>query len=288
MASRSSNRARMRRIVSLMVSGSAWLAIGSRLDAAPYYTAIPLGNDPSFHTDSNQIMKGVTDTQTGLTYPFATTTTPITSADLQNLPGGTVLQGATYRQEIPYTMSPTAINGSGTVIGSIPAASGYSDPWVSQTLGYAVRQADGRYSPFVALLPADPQVGTAGALYLSQSNQILIFDNPNLTSSLFDVKTGTTTPISQLIPPALLQQLTTSASNVSLGYEADGIDDRGDILVRIYGPGSTQGEEFLLTPPGLTQPVPSPEPSTLLFFGLVAGALGVRSMLHRAGRYPGE
>lgn len=65
----------------LLVSSICLVAVG-RLDAAPYYTATYVG-------PVNEVMQqsgNVTNSQTGVSYPFLTTTTPITAADLQNLP----------------------------------------------------------------------------------------------------------------------------------------------------------------------------------------------------------
>jgi hypothetical protein len=95
----------------------------------------------------------VVNTQTGASYAFVTTTTPITAADLQNLPSGTVIQGAEYPEQMPYTMNVLAINSSGTAIGSIPNEGDLTNPWNNPTLGYAVRSSDGQYSPFVPLIP---------------------------------------------------------------------------------------------------------------------------------------
>ena len=120
-------------------------------------------------------------------------------------------------------------------------------------------------------------------LYLSQSNQILIWDNSHVSTSLFNVNTGTTTPISQLFPPALLQQLTGSPTGVTSPFEGGGIDDRGDILVTVSEiPGSRQDETFLLTPPGLAPATSTPEPSSLLIFGMIAGGMGLRAVVTRS------
>jgi len=83
------------------------------------------------------------------------------------------------------------------------------------------------------------------------------------------LNTGTSTSISEIIPPELLQKLT------ALSY--DGIDDRGDILIDNW---DSKGDEYyVLTPPGLDPPA-VPEPSTLLIFA-AAGALAVRASRRR-------
>jgi PEP-CTERM motif len=85
-----------------------------------------------------------------------------------------------------------------------------------------------------------------------------------------DLKTGITTPLSQLIPSALQQ-----AS--SYGIYPDAIDDRGDILV--HETSGKQGDGvYILTPPDLAPPLPTPEPSTFLIFGLIAGAVALRTV----------
>ena len=243
-----------------------------RVEAAPYYTATAIGNLNDFRQDS----QGLTNTQTGVSYGFATTTTPITDADLQNLPSGTVLQGVTYLQQMDYTMRVTAINGSGTAIGSIPTNGG-SNPWNNPILGYAVRSPDGQYSPFVPLITPNGSDQQGDILHLSQANQILVDSyvvGTGEQASLVDIKSGVTTPLGQLIPPALLQQFPS-------GFHPDAIDDRGDILVdTVFGPQGAQA--YILTPAGLAAPTATPEPSSLLICGLIAGAAGLRSVIHRS------
>jgi hypothetical protein len=88
---------------------------------------------------------------------------------------------------------------------------------------------------------------------------------------LLDVNTGVTTLTTQLVPPDLLKELE--------GLHGDGIDDRGDLLVDGLRTNSAswEYESFILTPPGLAAPVPAPEPSTVVVFGFLATALGLRT-----------
>ena len=56
-----------------------------------------------------------------------------------------------------------------------------------------------------------------------------------LQTSLYNVATGTTTPISHLIPPALLQEWNNASFTGFAGIVGMGIDDRGDILAQVSG-----------------------------------------------------
>lgn len=104
------------------------------------------------------------------------------------------------------------------------------------------------------------------------------------------MNTGITSTLYQLFPPALLQQLSGSFGGQPILLQSYDIDDRGDLLVTA-GPGngpSQEAETFLLTPPGLAPPTPTPEPSSLLIFGLIAGALGLRTAVRRSRGCTGE
>jgi len=261
---------RTKSMARLILVASIYLMSVARADASGLYTVTYVGNSNVVQQDSAKVYNN----QSGVSYAFATTTTPFTQADSHNLPETTVHQGASNPQPITYPMNVTSFNSSGTVIGSLPSGQARSDPWESVTLGYSVRSPDGQYSPFVTLVPPDPQVSqpSPGQLFLSQSNQILI--NAPQSMRLLDLKSGVTTPIDQLIPPDLLKGLTN-------GYRVQGIDDRGDIVA--IAPtsefsGRFEFSEFLLTPPGLAAPISTPEPSTLLIFGLIAGTLGARAV----------
>jgi hypothetical protein len=80
-------RAGLGMVARLLLVGSVWIATVAPSDAAPYYTVTPLGDDPFFSRDSGLVTQSVTNTQTGVSYPFVTTTTPITAADLRASPG---------------------------------------------------------------------------------------------------------------------------------------------------------------------------------------------------------
>lgn len=235
-------------------------------EASPY-TATYIG-DPSDLTVSSTI----DNSKTGLSYAFESTTRSLTDLERQNLPEVTVLQGATYPQPITVPMQATAINDSGTVIGSVPAGGGsLSDPWMRVSMVYTVRSADGHYSPMVELSPADSP--GRGWLALSQANQILIQDSQG--GRLLDLASGITTPLMDLVPQAL--------RDLYYGFHADGIDDRGDILVSGRPKtGDLMGfHSYILTPPGLTPPPAVPEPATVWLFGAVASAFGIRTLAGR-------
>ena len=181
-------------------------------------------------------------------------------------------------------MSVGAINSSGTVIGSIPVNGSGNESNQPYRDNDRLRGEIPRW-PILAVRPSAPpsDSGPNGQLYLSQSNQILIWDNSHVSASLLNVATGTTTPISQLFPPALLQQLTGSPTGATSFFQGKGIDDRGDVLVTVgLLPGFRQTETFILTPPGLAPPTSTPEPSSLLIFGMIAGGMGLRAVVTRS------
>jgi hypothetical protein len=236
---------------------SFWLMSAARSEAAAY-TVTDLGR-------RNDIRRlgGIVNEQTGVKYPFVNTVRALTRDEMQGLPGGTtVLQTGVWSQTVPFTMQAEAINNAGTVLGIAPAASGTSNPWSDYTFVYAVRSPDGKYGPMIDL--------SAKAVWPSQANQMLI-DSPSGTR-LLDVASGVTTPIDQLVTPDFLKQYSR--------IMGENIDDRGDLFVYATAPDG-HWESFLLTPPGLAQPVPTPEPSTILLFGLLAGALGLRTAARR-------
>src|SRR5262249_27216377 len=159
------------------------------------YTATYIGdfNKILFLSDS------LVNRETGLSYAFVNTTRPLTDAERVNLPTETLAVGWTYPVSQQFTMRADAINSSGTVIGGFPQDT--RDPgavWDYRTEGYAIRSADGHYNTgFVMLSPGgDYSHPWTSSLYLSQSNKILIQDPHG--ARLFDVNTGTMTPIVQL------------------------------------------------------------------------------------------
>lgn len=254
-----------------------WVALAGRSGASPYYTVTPIGNLGDIQVGTASLV----NTATGLSYSFVNTAGPLTSAESQNLPATYLpvnyqIQGSETFPLVRFGLSATAINNSGTVIGAFPTWSA-SSPWTTSTQGYTVRSSNGNYSPFVTLVPSSP-VGY-GQLFLSQSNQILVNDING--TRLLDLNTKIMTPVSQLVPQALLQALQANG-----GFHGDAIDDRGDLLVDNGRPA------YILTPPGLAPPDPiptaTPEPSTLAFFGLIAGSLAVRSALGRRRKRRGR
>jgi hypothetical protein len=118
--------------------------------ASSYYTVTDIGNQRDIQMDGQNLV----DTRTGLSYPFVTTTTPLSTIDLSKLPGGTTLQGATYPQPFPYTMNAISTNYTGTVLGDIPSGELRGDPWASVQYGFTVKQPDGTYPEFKALTSA--------------------------------------------------------------------------------------------------------------------------------------
>jgi len=246
----------------LALAGAIWFVAAGRAEASPY-TVTDLGN---FSWAEYPYGPNMAD------FGFVNTTRPLTSEEMANLPTySAYLAEPPPHYDPPYrtvTMQPIAINDSGTVIGRL-ATSVYRDgSAVFTEVGYAVRSPDGHYAPFV---PLNGYEGLPSVeLTLSQANQILMLGEGGV--KLVDVNTGTTTPITQVIPPELL----TPYSNLII----EGFDDRGDILVRTTLNFDLKGNEYyILTPPGLDPPA-VPEPSTLLIFA-AAGALAVRASRRR-------
>ncbi len=249
-----------------LLACSLWLALAARTEASPYYTATYVGN--SYTQSANSI----TDSDTGLSYAFVTTTTPIPSY-VSGAPSATIttsIEGQNGTQQIPMQIQ--SINASGTIIGDL-AAGVWSAPWSAHSSGYAVKLPDGGYSAFVPLDPG-PNPSTDLPMYLSQSNHILFYDPTNPTiASLADVNTGVITPVSQLIPPSLAQQFQT--------FSPLGIDDRGDLLVNAYSGNAAIDGAYILTPSGLTAPAATPEPTSLAVFGLLATIAGAHEAARR-------
>jgi hypothetical protein len=245
----------------LALIGAIGIVWNERAEGVPYYTVTDIGSYESFGAASRSLDD----------FGFISTvrrSAEMTGAELANLPTFAAGVASPYGPMPPQTqtMQPFQINDSGTVIGTL-VTSVYRDGTPDYTeVGYAVRSADGQYSPFVPL--AGYSGGATTHLYLSSSNQILIVGD---RQDIFDVNTGTTTSIPQLIPPELLQKL--SLINV------DAIDDRGDLLIDSFIFSTHKTEYYILTPPGLSPP-PVPEPSTLLIFAAV-GALTVRTAARR-------
>ena len=202
-----------------LLAGLLWLALATRTEASPYYTATYVGN--SYTQSANSI----TDSDTGVSYAFVTTTTPIPSY-VSGAPSATIttsIEGQNGTQQVPMQIQ--GINASGTIIGDL-AAGVWSAPWSAHSSGYAVKLPDGSYSAFVPLDPG-PNPSNELPMYLSQSNRILFYDPTNPTiASLANVSTGVITPVSQLISPSLAQQFQTLYPLA--------IDDRGDLLVNAY------------------------------------------------------
>ncbi len=127
-----------------LLAGLLWLALATRTEASPYYTATYVGN--SYTQSANSI----TDSDTGLSYAFVTTTTPIPSY-VSGAPSATIttsIEGQNGTQQVPMQIQ--GINVSGTIIGDL-AAGVWSEPWSAHSSGYAVKLPDGSYSAFVPL-----------------------------------------------------------------------------------------------------------------------------------------
>lgn len=251
----------------LVLISSVWLAIVDRSDADPYYTVTDVGRIVNDYDVNNQ---SVTIPQSGVSYPFVVTTTPTSTVDTQNLPGVNGIQGAAFPRQEFFPMTVLATNSLGTVLGGVPDGSSRAEPYSSLVYGYAVPTTNGQYSGFIPLSSSNGYYTP----YLSQANEIL-YKTFYAPLSLINVNTGISTPVDQLVPPALLQQFG--------GFFGVGIDDRGDILVVAIAATATtmQQEMLLLTPPGLAAPVAAPEPSTLLIFGLISVGMGLRTAMPR-------
>jgi probable HAF family extracellular repeat protein len=160
-----------------------------------------------------------------------------------------------------------AINNQGLVAGVIYTLSG------QQTPGMYV---NGAWQSLGTL------GGTSGAaLAVNDSGAIVgwssLAGNSDVTHA-FLYQNGTMTDLNSLLPP--------SFKGITL-FGATSINDLGQIVA--FG-GTSYGsawQDYLLTPSGETPLVgvtSLPEPSTLTFFGLIAGALCLRPLADRARR----
>jgi hypothetical protein len=258
---------------------AAWsvIAAPSRTEASAYYTPTYVGTPEEI--GNVPVADGmVSNRATGVSYAFLQTTRDrfrsLPPGYFNELPTTQVEQGATRPVLNMYTMRPVAVNGSGIVLGDIPVSRS-SDPWRNPAVGYAVKQADGSFSPFHQLAFYGsyydfPQLSDSGQILINRSWSGYMGDGP----MLHDVATGVETPIRDLIPPELLARY----GNASY---AMGIDDRGDLLFQFFGTGPSDGGVFILTPPGLDAPAAVPEPSVAWIAVAAIVGLGWRA---RRGR----
>lgn len=261
--------------IAALIGAICFVAAG-RVEASPYYSVTDMGRE--FDVWGND--SGYYNGKTGISYEFTNRPTILTDSDRANLPTYDVhLTGwPDYHEYRTVTMQQTSANDSGTVVGNLVKSMYRSNNFPIYTeLGYTVKSSDGTYSPFVPL--ADNLDIYSSRIILNQANQILINpQGPQLngfgqTPRLLDLNTGMTTPLTQLIPPEILE-------HYQRGVLGEGLDDRGDILVLAYNQ-NFEVEALMLTPPGLDPPA-VPEPSTLLVFA--AGAvLAIRAGRRRAG-----
>ncbi|WP_337176587.1 hypothetical protein [Paludisphaera sp.] len=259
---------------------AAWGVVApSRAEASAYYTPTYVGTPGE--VGNVPIADGMVSNQaTGTSHAFLQSTRDrlgsLPSGYFDGLPTNQVRQGATRPVLNTYTMRPVAVNGSGIVLGTIPIHAS-SDPWRNPALGYAVKQADGGFSPF-------RQLAFHGEYYefpqLSESGQILInragSGGMGGGSMLHDVATGVETAIRDLIPPELLARYGNSVY-------ALGIDDRGDLLVHLSGAEPSGGGVLILTPPGLDAPAAVPEPSGAWLAAAAIAGLAFRARRRRDG-----
>jgi hypothetical protein len=234
------------------------LGLAATVRADAYYSIIDLGNEQNISTSSSAIL----NTQTGQSWAFQTTTPAIPQNILTNLPEWTGQYGTTNPTTVTYPMTVVAYNSAGTAIGELPSGQSLALPWSTVVMGYAVRSPDGQWSSFV---PLSSSYGPAVELS-QQANVILVGDNTGWR--LVNPVAGSTTPLTQLVPPSFLQQFSGQS------FFGLNIDDRGDILVAGFT--ATGQEAFLLTPPGLIAPAAVPEPTALATIVVAASAWVLR------------
>lgn len=275
---------------------------GRSLMAAAFGIALTSGSSASPYSATHVgelrdlwVTSTLNNTSTGVSYPFAMTTRSPDVDELLNPPTVTREYGGDHPTTVTYPMIVTAINDAGTYIGTVPAEGGDpSNPWATLSRVFTVRSEDGGYAPPIDLLPG--VLASRSGMMLSQSNQILLTGldaYANEKAWLYDVKTGVSKPLEDLVPPELLATYTS--------IRATAIDDHGNLLMHGMRPGpypdqpwSAVVDAFILTPPGQAAPSPIPvpippdpshvpEPSALWIFGGVAAALGARAIVGRRG-----
>jgi hypothetical protein len=211
--------------------------------------------------------------------PFPNNYSKLTQSQSANLPGVMGWAGATNSVRTFFPMQVFAFNGDGTAIGGVPSGGSLAIPYSALSFGYAVLSPQGQWSAFTPITHDWPYaiVGLS-----SQSNQILVTDSQG--SRLVNPVDGTSTPISQLVPPAILAQYAPGFGGPSTpfggGFSGQAIDAKGDILVQAFA-NDGKIHALLLTPPGDTE-APVPEPTTLVTFALVAAGAIFRHRLMKS------
>jgi probable HAF family extracellular repeat protein len=220
--------------------------------------------------------------------------------------GGTIVQ---VPAAVPgASMEPTAINNAGQVIGfmnsptgngqgffyfagktiELPGLQGSSGAFTNEPLAlssngivvgiaYAPNSLQGQSPSYVyqnGVMSRIPEYGGNYFIPASVNSQGIVLGSAPIGSSftsfqplLYNSATGVFTPLSALMPAG-------SAWTLDFGIS---INDQGQILARA----TENGVEHLveLSPDGLGNPAPVPEPGSLLVFGLIACAVAFR---HRA------
>jgi hypothetical protein len=240
-----------------------WLGGGSIATASSFYTVTDLG--PNWSQAPVVDAKGLAILQnygTGATVPFGgtqATSTPI-PIDIGKIQPEQGFIGATNPEPATFSVRVISSNILGNFIGGFPDGSSLAIPYSALSYSYFARQPDGSYqSEYIG-----PSYSFPGQLRLNAKDQILAW------GGILNLDTNTQTNLDQIVSPEILAQLHYNISLVALA-------DDGTILALAQPNYSMPPHYFLLTPPGLPAPIPTPEPTTLAVLavglGIVVGRL---------------
>lgn len=266
------------------------LAVAGKIAAAdPLYTVTDLGSasQPSsgvtFSTDANGQQIATINGSASIPFPQA----PLSPAPASG-PSMQILANTLYPPIMQETTgSVSAYNNNGIVAGIISLGPGVGE---NPDIYYARMNSNGAYqnlgqqinppSPVYLLAPAG--YGPPGPIYVNNLNQIAYMVD-RAEPYLFNINNSLTYQINNLIPPSV------SPTGQTLSWNVDqllGLDDKGDILVQANLVDDSQSppypeEYLLLTPPGVSSPVLTPEPTTLAFWAMAISGAGMMRAARR-------